>query len=229
MTTARSFVRFPLFACALSAAASLVPAASAQENPPAVDGAGRYEATIRRTSYGIPHIVATDLASLGFGEGYAQAEDHLCTIADQVVRGRGERAKYFGRGEDDRHLLSDIAAKALGARADADSNRAVEPQEARDWFDGFRRRLQPVPRADGQRYGAGLVSWSGLGLPHHAGGPGGGEPSDAVRGLDRTRLRGSPDGMLIFAGKASHCIHCDDPDLVCGRSAVCLQLLPIAR
>jgi len=131
MPTARSFASISLFAGAL------VPAASAQGNPSAVDTAGRYEATIRRTSYGIPHIVAADLASLGFGEGYAQAEDHLCTIADQVVRVRGERAKYFGRGEGDRHLLSDIAVKALGARADADSSRAVEPQEARDWHDGF--------------------------------------------------------------------------------------------
>jgi FtsP/CotA-like multicopper oxidase with cupredoxin domain len=31
----------------------------------------RYEATIRRTSYGIPHIVAADLARLGFGEAVA--------------------------------------------------------------------------------------------------------------------------------------------------------------
>src|SRR5688500_4066500 len=73
----------------------------------------RYEATIRRTSFGIPHIQAADLPSLGFGEGYAQAEDHLCTIADQVVRRRGERSKYFGRGQGDRHLVSDIVVKAL--------------------------------------------------------------------------------------------------------------------
>ena len=97
----------------------------------------RYEATIRRTSYGIPHIQAADLPSLGFGEGYAQAEDHLCTIADQVVRGRGERSKYFGRGQGDRHLVSDIVVKALGAREGADHTRSARSQEVRDWVEGY--------------------------------------------------------------------------------------------
>jgi hypothetical protein len=31
----------------------------------------RYSAEIRRTEYGIPHIVASDYASLGYGYGYA--------------------------------------------------------------------------------------------------------------------------------------------------------------
>jgi acyl-homoserine-lactone acylase len=97
----------------------------------------RYEATIRRTSYGIPHIVAADLPSLGFGEGYAQAEDHLCTIADQVVRGRGERSMYFGRGEGDRHLLGDIAAKALLAQDSAGHTPSPAPETIRDWMEGF--------------------------------------------------------------------------------------------
>jgi acyl-homoserine-lactone acylase len=61
----------------------------------------RYQAHIRRTTYGIPHIEARDFGSLGFGEGYAQAEDHLCSVADQVIRARGERAKYFGAGNSD--------------------------------------------------------------------------------------------------------------------------------
>ena len=49
-------------------------------------GERRYEAQIRRTSYGIPHIKAKDFGSLGYGEGYAQAEDHLCTVADFEAR-----------------------------------------------------------------------------------------------------------------------------------------------
>ena len=52
---------------------------------------GGYKARIRRTSFGIPHIEAANLASLGFGEGYAQAEDDLCTIAEQVIEARGLR------------------------------------------------------------------------------------------------------------------------------------------
>jgi acyl-homoserine-lactone acylase len=97
----------------------------------------RYEARIRRTSYGIPHIEAANLGSLGFGEGYAQAEDHLCTIAEQVVEARGERAKYFGRGERDRHVNSDIVVKALRVYERASELHSAEPQDVREWVAGF--------------------------------------------------------------------------------------------
>src|SRR5437762_891528 len=75
---------------------------------------GGYQAEIRRTSHGISHITAKDFGSLGFGEGYAFAQDHLCSLADQVVKVRGERARYFGAGEKNRHLNSDITMRALG-------------------------------------------------------------------------------------------------------------------
>ena len=57
---------------------------------------GRYSAVIRRTEYGIPHILADDYGSLGYGYGYAFAQDNLCVMADRVVTLRGERSKYFG-------------------------------------------------------------------------------------------------------------------------------------
>ena len=53
-------------------------------------------AEITRTEHDIPHIVADDFASLGFGHGYAAAEDNLCNLADTMVTGRGERSKHFG-------------------------------------------------------------------------------------------------------------------------------------
>lgn len=55
-----------------------------------------YAATIRRTAFGIPHILARDEASLGFGVGYAYAQDNLCVLADEIVSVNGERSKYFG-------------------------------------------------------------------------------------------------------------------------------------
>lgn len=73
----------------------------------------RYEATIRRTAYSIPHITANDEGSLAFGDGYASAQDHLCSIADAVVVARGERAKFFGAGAKDVHVQNDVAVKAL--------------------------------------------------------------------------------------------------------------------
>ncbi|MCZ2146598.1 MAG: acylase [Bryobacterales bacterium] len=97
----------------------------------------RFQAHIRRTTYGIPHIEARDFGSLGFGEGYAQAEDHLCSVADQVIRARGERAKYFGAGKDDEHLRSDIAMKALDLTTRASTMLARLPPELRDWYAGY--------------------------------------------------------------------------------------------
>lgn len=51
---------------------------------------------IRYTEYGIPHIVAEDYPDLGFGTGWAQAADQVCTLADGFVTVRGERSRYFG-------------------------------------------------------------------------------------------------------------------------------------
>jgi acyl-homoserine-lactone acylase len=56
----------------------------------------RYSATIRRTEYGIPHISAQDYGGLGFGYGYAFAQDNMCVLASWVVTMRGERSRYFG-------------------------------------------------------------------------------------------------------------------------------------
>jgi acyl-homoserine-lactone acylase len=57
---------------------------------------GELQATIRRTENGVPHIVADDYAGLGFGYGYAFAQDNICTAADFYVTVNGERSKHFG-------------------------------------------------------------------------------------------------------------------------------------
>jgi acyl-homoserine-lactone acylase len=55
-----------------------------------------YHATITRTEHGIPHIVAADYGSLGFGSGYATAETTICTLADILLTARGQRSRYLG-------------------------------------------------------------------------------------------------------------------------------------
>jgi acyl-homoserine-lactone acylase len=70
---------------------------------------GPYDAEVRWTSYGIPHVIADDFGSVGYGSGYALARDHLYTLADRIVMVRSERSKYFG-GE---YLDEDLALKAL--------------------------------------------------------------------------------------------------------------------
>lgn len=69
---------------------------------------GPYEVDIRDTSYGIPHIIGDDFGSVGYGMGYAQAADHVCTLSDQILKVRSERARYLGPGFGDEHLASDF-------------------------------------------------------------------------------------------------------------------------
>ncbi len=54
------------------------------------------DVTIRRDTYGIPHILGRTEEAASFGLGYAQAEDHGIEIARRLIGGRGEMAKYFG-------------------------------------------------------------------------------------------------------------------------------------
>lgn len=61
--------------------------------------AGSYDAFVTRTSLGIPHIRAVregDFGSVGYGYGYAQAEDDLCLLMEDLVTIKGQRARYFG-------------------------------------------------------------------------------------------------------------------------------------
>jgi acyl-homoserine-lactone acylase len=88
--------------------------AAAEDGRDVLGAGGTYEATIRRTSAGVPHISADSLADLAFGQGWASGEDRACDLADQVVKIRGERARWFGAGEDDANVDSDFAWKAIG-------------------------------------------------------------------------------------------------------------------
>ncbi|MFO6430618.1 penicillin acylase family protein [Erythrobacter sp. W302b] len=56
----------------------------------------RYEATITRTTYGIPHIEARDWRGVGYGVAYAYAEDNLCLLAEEFATVAGERSLHFG-------------------------------------------------------------------------------------------------------------------------------------
>lgn len=77
-------------------------------------GSERYEAEIRRTTHGVAHIRGASVPDVVFGQAYAIANDHLPTIADQLLKTRSERALHFGRGENDRHVNSDLGYLALG-------------------------------------------------------------------------------------------------------------------
>lgn len=96
-----------------------------------------HQATLRTTSYGISHISAEGLEGLGFGQGYVVARDHGCTLAEQIIKVRGERARYLGPGERDRHLDSDFGYRALHVYDQARVGFAALSADAQALYRGF--------------------------------------------------------------------------------------------
>lgn len=95
------------------------------------------QVTIRRTEYGIPHILAENMRAAGYALGYVQMEDDSQRVMERMVRARGEWAKY-----------NDIAASSMEYRIDSDAAnrqdyaRAVETyhqlkKDTRDILEGF--------------------------------------------------------------------------------------------
>jgi acyl-homoserine-lactone acylase len=54
------------------------------------------QAVISRTAYGIPHIQASGYTGLGFGYGYAFAQDNVCTMAEDYITADAQRSRFFG-------------------------------------------------------------------------------------------------------------------------------------
>lgn len=118
-----------------------------------VEGTSRYEADIRWTTHGVAHVRAADWGSLGFGHAWACARDHLPTIADQIVKVRGERARFHGRGPDDAHLASDMGYRALDLAGRAAALRDAQVPDVRDLVAGA------VAGYNAQLAGADLPAW----------------------------------------------------------------------
>ncbi|QIZ77805.1 penicillin acylase family protein [Ferrimonas lipolytica] len=130
---------------------AVVPPAPEPIVPPSVTtmADGTLEARIRRTSYGVPHIEADSLQEIAFGSGYAQAEDHLCILADGFVKANSERSKFFGPhrsidfntgdvlAEDNQNIISDFGYKALGVRASAEVLLDTMPERSVAMMSGF--------------------------------------------------------------------------------------------
>lgn len=107
-----------------------------------------YSATIRRTSDGVPHIVANDLKGVFFGQGYASAQDHGCSLADQMLKITGTRAAELGAGDNDANINSDFAWLSIGidkiARADYANATELVVQQFEAFADGWSSYLAEV-------------------------------------------------------------------------------------
>ena len=176
MTLSRVLRSWP--GCARSRPSRLLAVTSATADDP------RYSAEIRRTEYGIPHIVANDYGSLGYGYGYAFAQDNLCVMADRVVTLRGDRSQVLrpegerrrsvrrrrGRDEQRRERRLLPGRTAVGRRAAAARPAGAAGADGSAAADGRRlcRRLQPLPaRHRGGEAAGSDLSRQGLGRPDH--------------------------------------------------------------
>lgn len=100
-----------------------------------VAGCAHYQATIRWTSYGIPHLVGESFADLGYGSGYAFAADGACVFGEQVITVRGLRSLYFGKTRE--NLNSDVFHRALFDEATSKTHTAELSRETRDFLRGY--------------------------------------------------------------------------------------------
>ncbi|NIP81825.1 MAG: hypothetical protein GWM90_22435, partial [Gemmatimonadetes bacterium] len=68
---------------------------------------------IVRTEYGVPHIFADDVAAMGYGLGWVQAEDYGANLIRSLIENCGEMGRVFGRDS----MESDFYDRLRHARA----------------------------------------------------------------------------------------------------------------
>ncbi len=102
------------------------------------------QATITRTTYGIPHIKAKDFAGLGFGSAYAQAQDNVCLLADAYLSVSGERSKFLGAETPTqiavwpaKNVESDIFFRAIYEERELRADFKRLTPETRQMIEGF--------------------------------------------------------------------------------------------
>ena len=116
-------------------------------------------ADIRRTGFGVPHIRAENERGLGFGIGYAYAQDNLCLLANEIVTVNGERSRYFGPEqftvEERENRVSDVFFQWLNTPQAVNAFWQAQPVEVRDLVQGYaagynrylaERRQQGLPQ-----------------------------------------------------------------------------------
>jgi len=107
----------------------------------ALSPAAQTSADIRRTSFGVPHIRAENERGLGFGIGYAYAQDNLCLLANEIVTVNGERSRYFGPEqftvEQRENRVSDVFFTWLNTPEAVETFWQAQPVQVRDLVEGY--------------------------------------------------------------------------------------------
>ncbi|QFU20562.1 acylase [Shewanella eurypsychrophilus] len=92
---------------------------------------------IEYTSFGVPHITASDYRSLGYGQAYAHAQENMCTLAEQIIEVRAQKAMTFGAGNSNANVLTDFGTLALNIYNDAEAAIDSMTEEQTDLLAGY--------------------------------------------------------------------------------------------
>ena len=95
----------------------------------------RYSVDIRWTSYGIPHVLADDWGSLGYGFAYATAVDGICVFAKELSTANGLLSADFG--PSDELFASDVFHRSILSDERLAHHSAALPAEAVEYNQGF--------------------------------------------------------------------------------------------
>ncbi|WP_371920850.1 acylase [Pseudomonas sp. v388] len=143
-------------------------------------------AQIRRTGFGVPHILAKDERGLGYGIGYAYAQDNLCLLANEIVTVHGQRSRFFGPDqatlEKRNNLASDLFFQWLNTPEAVAGFWEAQPSEIRQLMQGY---------ADG--YNRSLKEQAASGLPEACQG-------EWVRSIDSNDLVRLSRRLLVEGG-----------------------------
>ncbi|MEO7520590.1 MAG: penicillin acylase family protein [Gemmatimonas sp.] len=100
---------------------------------------------IRRTEYGVPHIMARDFRGVGIGLGYTQTEDYGERVIRGLLRARGWMGRTWGRDS----MNSDFGARMVQQRVQ-ETYHLLDP-DTRAMYDGFAEGVNLYIRTHGDR------------------------------------------------------------------------------
>jgi penicillin G amidase len=95
------------------------------------------QVTIKRDTYGVPHIYAETVYGLFYGYGYAIAQDRLFSMEMAKHSGQGRVSEFLGVGDDDKYINFDRRIRSM-YKPDAILNQLANlPGEDKAVFDGY--------------------------------------------------------------------------------------------
>jgi acyl-homoserine-lactone acylase len=125
---------------------------------PVVEAPLTIDVKVRRTAFGVPHVVGKDVRSASYGVAYAYAQDNLCIAADRFMTVAGERAKHLGAtaasapGSTTTNLQSDFYYRNILDQATIDRAYAgasqVSTESIAGYVAGYNRFLSTASASD---------------------------------------------------------------------------------